>query len=132
MTALRTTVTVCLTPPIMPGKVIDVVLLTDAFRDATFSIKLLPVSVEEEERGPRFGLAPQPVKDALYITLEDGATHMITVHDVLGRPVYSAEHSGTSVSIPIMSFSSTASNGVYTLSVSARGHTRTTPFLLAP
>ncbi len=126
------TLTFTITPPIMPGKVIDVVLLTDAFRDATFSIKLLPVSVEEEERGPRFGLAPQPVKDALYITLEDGATHMITVHDVLGRPVYSAEHSGTSVSIPIMSFSSTASNGVYTLSVSARGHTRTTPFLLAP
>lgn len=126
------TFTFTLTPPIMPGKVIDVVLLTTAFRDATFSIKLLPVSVEDDERGPRFGLAPQPVIDALYITLEDGAPHVITVHNVLGRVVYSAEHSGTSVSIPIMSFSGLASNGVYTLSVSARGHTRTTPFLLAP
>ncbi|HLP27420.1 MAG TPA: PQQ-dependent sugar dehydrogenase [Candidatus Didemnitutus sp.] len=121
-----------LTTPVAVGSVIDVVLLTDAFRDASFSIKLVPVSVEEDEPGPRFALAPQPVRDVLNISLTDGSTHQISVHDALGRLLYNGEHNGTSVSIPIMSFLGQASKGVYTLSVSARGQSRTTPFLIAP
>ncbi len=121
-----------LTTPVAVGSVIDVVLLTDAFRDASFSIKLIPVSVEDDEQGPRFALAPQPVRDVLNITLTDGSSHEISVHDALGRLVYTGKHNGTSVSIPIMSFLGQASKGVYTLSVSARGQSRTTPFLIAP
>ncbi|MBC8124790.1 MAG: PQQ-dependent sugar dehydrogenase [Candidatus Kapabacteria bacterium] len=117
--------------PIPLNSIIGVQLLTNSFRDATFSIKIVPVSVDDSEPVPVFTMAPQPVVDVIHLSLENEVSCEVKIHDIMGRLAYSAQHNGSFISIPIKSFSGPASNGVHTLSVSARGLTRTTSFLLA-
>ncbi len=111
--------------------IMNVLLPTDSFRNATFAMKLVPVSVEDDETEPIYSMVPQPVVDVIHLTMHDESSYVVKIHDVMGRLVYSAQHDGRFISIPISSLSAPASNGVYTLSVSARGSTQTSSFLLA-
>lgn len=117
--------------PITRNSVINVVLRTDTFRDASFSIAVLPLGVDEEEVEPRIGIAPHPVQDVIHLTFDADSQHNISIFDVLGRQIYSAEYSGTSISIPTTLLGS-AVTGVYTISASAGGTTRSVPCFIAP
>lgn len=114
------------------GATIRATLRTSSFRDATFSITKSPVSVGVDDSGPVVFLAPHPTSDVIQLTLPDTALYTIVIHDVLGKPIYSGEHNCTSVSIQLRSLPTVGTSGVYMLSVSTNGRTRTVPFLLAP
>jgi len=114
------------------GATIRATLRTSSFRDATFSISKGPVTAGVEDSGPVVLLAPHPITDVLKLTLPDNALYTIVIHDVLGKLIYTGEHNGTAISIPVASFPVAVTHGVYSLSVASRGRMRTLPFVLAP
>ncbi|MBS1561039.1 MAG: PQQ-dependent sugar dehydrogenase [Bacteroidetes bacterium] len=123
---------VTLSTPMSIGSSIRATLRTNSFRDATFVISVVPTHVDDVDADLDVVLAPQPIKDVLRLTLPDSGTYTMEIHDVVGKLIYAAEHNGTSVAIPVASFPTSVSSGVYSVSITSRGRTQTLPFHRAP